>query len=124
MILKDTEVIIRGAAFDHVAEMLLGIDWLKTNGVVWNLRRGELYMHGLVHVLKPKTNGGWVRRVVVQQTVQMPARSETDVAERVVYKDLKNPRVTWASVPGAPVEEVRVARTILPPSYKGVPVRE
>ena len=71
-------------------------------------------MHGLVHVLKPKTNGGWVRRVVVQETVQLSARSETDVAGRVVYKDLKNPWVTWA-----PVEEVRVARTILPPSCKG-----
>ena len=53
--------------------------------------RGELYMHGLVQVLKAKTNGGWVLRVVVQETVQLPARSETNVAGRVVYKDLKNP---------------------------------
>ena len=64
---------------------------METDGSVWNLRRGELYMNGLFHVLKPKTNGGWVRRVVVQKTVQLPARSETDVAGRVVYKDLKNP---------------------------------
>ena len=111
---------IRGVASDHVAEMILEIDWLETKGAVWDLRRGELYMHGLVHVLKPKTNGGWVRRVVIQETVQLPARSETDVAGRVVYNDLKNPWVTWASAPGAPVEEVRVTRTILPPSCKGV----
>ena len=80
-------------------------------------------MHGLVHVLKLKTNGGWVRRVVVQETVQLPAGGQTDVAGRVVYKDLKNPWVTWTSVQGAPVEEVRVARTILSPSCKGVAVR-
>ena len=103
--------------------MLLGIDLLETNGAVWDLRRAELYMHCLVHVLKPKTNGDWVRRLVVQETVQLPARSETDVAGRVVYKNLKNPWVTSASVPGAPVEEVQVARTILPSSCKGVPVR-
>ena len=73
VVLKDREVIIRGVASDHVAEMLLGIGWLETYGAVWDLRRGELYMHGLVHVLKPKTNGGWVCRVVVQEAVQLPA---------------------------------------------------
>ena len=119
LVLKNKEVIIRGVASDHVAEMLLSIDWLETNGAVWDLRRGELYTSGLGHVLKPKTNGGWDRRVVVQETVQFPARNEIDVAERVLYKDLKNPLVTWDSVPGAPVEEVRVARTILPPCCKG-----
>ena len=114
---------IRGVASDHVAELLLGIDWLETNGAVWDLRRGELYMQGLVHALKPKTNGGWVRRVIVQDTVSLPARSEVDVAGRVVYKDLKDTWATWASVPGSPVEEIRVARTILPSYCKGVPVR-
>ena len=41
----------------------------------------------------------------------------------MVYKDSKNLWVTWASVPGAPFEEVRVAHTILTPSCKGIPVR-
>ena len=91
VVLKDREVIIRGVASDHVAEMLLGIDWLETNGAVRDLRRGELYIHGLVHVLKPKTNGGWVRWVVVQEMVQLPGRSEIDVAGRVVYKGLEQP---------------------------------
>ena len=84
------EVIIGGVTSDHVAEMLLGIDWMKTNGAVWDLRRGELYMQGLAHALKPKTNGGWIRRVVVQDTVDLPARSETDVRGWMVYKDLKD----------------------------------
>ena len=121
--LKGKEMFIRGVASDHVAELLLGIDWLETNGAVWDLRRGELYMQGLIHALKPKTNGGWVRRVVVQDTVSLPTRSEVDVAGRVVYKDLKDTRATWASVPGSPVEEIRVSSTILPSCCKGVPVR-
>ena len=46
-----------------------------------------------------------------------------DVSGRVVYKDLKDTRDTCASVPGSPVEEVRIARTILPSCCKGVPIR-
>ena len=88
--LKGKEMFIRGVSSDHVAELLLGIDWLETNGAVLDLRRGELYMQGLVHALKPKTNGGWVRHVVVQDTMSLPTRSEVDVAGRVVYKDLKD----------------------------------
>ena len=103
--------------------MLFGIDWLETNGAVWDLRRGQLYMKGLVHALKPNTNGGWIHRVIVQEMVELPARCKTDVPGWVMYKDLKDPVVTWVSVPGAPVEEVRVARTILPFSCEGVPVR-
>ena len=53
-------------------------------------------MQGLVHALKPKTNGGWVSRVVVQDAVSLPARSEVVVAGRVVYKDLKD---TWVRGP-------------------------
>ena len=86
-------------------------------------KAGRTIYAGLVHALKPKTNGGWVHRVVVQDMVSLPARSEVDVAERVVYKDLKDTWATWASVPGSPVEEIRVARTILPSCCKGVPVR-
>ena len=80
-------------------------------------------MQGLVHALKPKTNGGWVRRVIVQDTINLSARSEVDVHGWVVYKDLKDTWDTWASVPGSPMEEIRIARTILPSCSKGVPVR-
>ena len=90
---------------------------------MWDLRRGELYMQGLVHALKPKTNGGWVRRVLLQDTVNLPTRSGVNVSGRVIYKDLKETYDTWASVPWSPVEEVRIARTIIPHCCKGVQVR-
>ena len=48
------EVLVRGIASDHVAEMLLGIDWRETHGAFWNLRRGEMYMHGGVYPLKAR----------------------------------------------------------------------
>ena len=44
-----------------------------------DLWRAKLYMKGTAHAFKPKTNGGWVRRVVVQETVELPTRCEIDV---------------------------------------------
>ena len=87
VMLEGEEVIIRGVASDHVAEMLLGIDWLEDKGAVWNLRWGELYMKGLAHALKPKSNCGGVQRVVVQESVELPARCETDVPELVIRRN-------------------------------------
>ena len=56
--IENREVLVRGIASDHVAEMLLGSYWLKTQEAVWDLRRGEMYMHGGVYLLKARTNGG------------------------------------------------------------------
>ena len=75
-------------------------------------------MQGLVHALKPKRNGGWCRRVIVKDTVSLPARCETDVTGQVVYRDLKYP---WTTVPRSPFGEVRVARTVLSSCWKGSP---
>ena len=101
VMLNGEEVTIRGVASDHVADMLLGIDWLETNGAVCHLRRGGLYMKGMVHALKPKNNGGWVHRVIVQETAELPTRCERDVPGRVMYNDLKDPWVTWVTCPGS-----------------------
>ena len=69
------EVLVLGIASDHVAEMLLGIDWLETQGAIWDLRRGEIYVHSGVYPLKARTNGGWCRRIIVQEPVVVPGRS-------------------------------------------------
>ena len=114
---------IRGVASDHIGEMLLGIDWLEQQEAVWDMCRGELYMHGTVYPLKAKTCGGLVRRVLLQEPVRLPARSEVNVLGRVVYRDLTNAWNAWASKPGAPTEEVRVARALVPNRCRNVPVR-
>ena len=50
--------LVRWITSDHVAEMLLGIDWLEGQGAAWDLRRGEIHMQGSVFPLKARTNGG------------------------------------------------------------------
>ena len=46
------DVLVRVIASDHVAEMLLGIDWLEGHGAVWDLRQGEIHIQGSVFPLK------------------------------------------------------------------------
>ena len=60
VLLKSHEILAERMTSDHVAEVLLGIDWLEAQSATWNMRIGELFMHGQVFALKPKINGGWV----------------------------------------------------------------
>ena len=78
-------------------------------------------MHGRVFALKPKMDGGWVLCVVAQESVQLPARSEINVTGYTVYSDLSNAWETWASKPGSPLGEVRVARALVPNRCRDVP---
>ena len=82
-------MLVSGVASDHIGEfLLLGIDWLEEKQAIWDMRRGKLYMHGSVFPFKAKQDGGWVRRVVVQEAVQLPPRSEINIIGRTVYRYL------------------------------------
>ena len=78
------------------------------------MRSGELYMHGSQFPLKAKRDGGWVRRVVVQEAVRLSPRSETNVIGHTVYRNLVDTWNTWVSKPGSPSDEIRVARAVVP----------
>ena len=49
--------------------------------------------------LKPKLDRGWVRCVVVQEPVLLPAICEVNVAGCTVFKDLCSNWETWTSKP-------------------------
>jgi len=37
----DTEVLIHGLVSEHIVDVMLGIDWLQDNEVVWNFTAGD-----------------------------------------------------------------------------------
>ena len=37
----DIEVLIHGLVSEHIVDVMLGIDWLKDNEVVWNFTAGD-----------------------------------------------------------------------------------
>ena len=102
------EVLVRGIASKRVAEMLLGIDLVETQGAVWNLE-----VHSRVYPLKARTNGSWCRRIIVQEPIVVPARNEYHVVDSTMHRDLKSAWSTWFSKPGSPRDEQMVARAIV-----------
>ena len=67
-----------------------------------------------------RLTGAVSTRAAAQDTVNLPARSETNMPGRVVYRDLKDPWETRISVPGAPIEAQGFARTVFSSSYKEI----
>ena len=58
MVLRGRELLINGVASDHNGQILLGIDWLEQQQAIWDMRSGELYMHGSLFPLKLSETGG------------------------------------------------------------------
>ena len=69
VLLQGKEILLEGMTSDHVAELLLWIDWLEVRAAIWDMRRGQLSMYGRVFPLKSKVDGFRVRRVLVQESV-------------------------------------------------------
>jgi len=71
---------LTGLVSEHVEEIMLGVDWMFTNKIIWNFDSTEIQIGGKFYQLqsKPK-NGRWCRRVTLQEDVTIPARSEMDL---------------------------------------------
>ena len=61
--------------------------------------------------------------MIVQETVQLSPRSETNVIGCTVYQDLADTWDTWVSKPGYLSEELRVARAAVPNRCKNILIR-
>jgi len=89
---------------EHVQEVMLGIDWLEKNGVVWDFAKGKVTIGGMDHHLYSRTGSRpFSRRVVFQQDVVIPPRLEMDVSTKIVFEHLpgeqKAPEIGWATEP-------------------------
>jgi len=92
------ETSVNGLVSEHVAEVMLGIDWLTTNSVVWEFDKARIALGGEFHRLYARTGDGqWCRRVSLQQDTVIPPRSQMDVVTRFICKPWKEGKtdVQW-----------------------------
>jgi len=76
---------------DDVEEVMLGADWLQANRCVWDFGTGNLSING--HPAVTLTRKGHIRcrRVIVQEPLQVPPRSQVDVSARMTMLSMKTP---------------------------------
>jgi len=78
---------VTGLVSNHVAEVMLGVDWLTENKVTWNFQEATVRLGGHHHRLRRhRGQNNWCRRVVLQKDVRIPARSQVDVPTKVVFR--------------------------------------
>ena len=119
--------LINGLVTDHVAEIMLGFDHLKSHGAVWNFKEDQIELDGFVHKLCGRDGPVWCRRVTLQSDCDIPPKSEVVLPTKVVYNDLTQIRgskeLRWATEARVLPCGFRVARTLLPVGDVDIPVR-
>ena len=118
---------LKGVVTEHMDEVIFGLTWLQEQRAVWNFRTKKLTIEGETHLLLDGVDAAICRRLVVQEQVVIPARSQMDVLTKTVYSNLKATRdpsgASWMTESEEAVHGLQVARTLVPNRLLEVPVR-
>ena len=93
---------IFGLVTEHVDEVMIGIDWITINRVVWKLGESRIRIGTQCFNLKSKPNKGVTRRVYLQENIVVPPRSEIDLPTKVVYCSWEEARGNRTGVQSQP----------------------
>ena len=108
---------LKGVMTEHMDEVILGLTWLQEQEAMWNFRAGQLTIQGETHLLLGGVDAAICRRLVVQEQVVIPARSQMDVPTKTVYSNLKATRDTggasWMTESEEAAHGLQVARTLV-----------
>ena len=102
---------------EDVEEVMLGSDWLRDYGCVWDFGTGNLCIDGRLAVTLTRRGHIKCRRVLVQEFKEIPPRSQVDVKACVTVLSIREPTEdviveTRQLKPG-----LYVGRTLLPADH-------
>jgi hypothetical protein len=112
-----SSTMVTGLMSDHIAEVMLGIDWLEENRVIWDFHNEAIWMSGEdLKLQSAKKEQRWCRRTILQKQVTVPPRSRMDLPAKVIFNGRPDAEeaVDWATEPVHVAEGVYLARTLLP----------
>jgi len=81
--LNDYCLLTTALVSEDVEEVMLGADWLRDYGCIWNFRTGSLCIDGRPTIALTRRGYIKCRRVLVQNYQEIPPRTQVDVAARV-----------------------------------------
>jgi hypothetical protein len=122
-----SSTMVTGLVSDHIAEVMLGVDSLEENRVVWDFNKAEIWMSGEYLKLQcANKEQRWRRRTILQKEVNTPPRSQMDLPAKVIFNGRSDAEeaVDWITEPIPVAQGVYLARTFLPGRrFNDVPVR-
>jgi predicted aspartyl protease len=111
------ETLVHGLVSDHVKEVMLGIDWLTDNCVIWNFKQGIVTIGKDNFLLRPHPKGEtWSRRVVLKEDMIVPPRNQMDVSSDVVFRSWSDVQLNglWSTQPQLVQDGLYASRTLIP----------
>ena len=118
---------VTGLVSQHVSEPMLGIDFLVDNQVIWDFEQSTVCIGNVWHRLQSRPDRRhWCRRVILEQNVEVPSRSEVIVPTKVQFQRLPTASdgQDWSTEVSCAREGLHVSRTLLPRNvWADVPVR-
>jgi hypothetical protein len=107
---------ITGLVSEHVAAVMLGIEWLSENKLIWDFATNRVKLEGQHYPVHYRSaTGNWCGRVVLQEDVVVPARTEVELSIKVIFRGRFDvaPDVQWGTETSPPTPGVHVVRTLM-----------
>ena len=118
---------VEGLVSEHVPEPMLGIDFLKSNKVVWDFERGWLWIADQAYELHHRAHRNlWCKRVVLENDVIIPATSEMVVPTKMQFRKISGGvfEQDWSTESTCVKEGLHVSRTLVPRNaWTDIPIR-
>ena len=104
---------------------MLGNDFLRHHDALWEFRSGQIKLDGKLFPLCGATRKKWCRRVVLQQNVIIPPKSEAILPARVVCNDLSTPNIpgqSWTTQPCNLESGLQMLRSVMREDDVNLPI--
>jgi len=101
----------------NIDEVILGRDWLTANGIIWDFASQCISVRDQKLQLRSKSgHANSCKRCIAKADLTIPPRSEAIIPAHVVYSRFDQhqpPAQHWSTTLHAPVNGLRVARTLI-----------
>jgi transposase InsO family protein len=114
---------VRGLCSNNVAEIILGLNFLREQEVVWDFAVGDVFLRGQRFELHARSGVNACRRVILESEVSIPPRSEVMAVANVEFSGRFDAGQTWATRSRQVTEHVHAASSVLPNRAVDVPIR-
>jgi len=118
---------VTGLVSCHVSETILGIDFLVENKAIWDFDSSTIRLgNEVLHLHSRCDKNKWCRRVVLQEDVVVPARSEINLPTQVQFRrfPISTEKGHWGTEPSQIKAGLHVSRTLIPSeTFTDIPIR-